>query len=145
MEVRAGQNGSRAELQAEHSDDCAPRFAQIQIAAERPPKSLASGSTNQQARHPLRRVAQWLLVWDAGRLKRVDRAARVTRAEPYAITLRAGKVGDRDDVLRIAREFDELGRDAAPGDIERQVDATGSERADPLRHAVAVADGLGME
>src|SRR6476620_9941595 len=75
--------------------------------------------------------------------QRVDRAARVTLAEPHAVALRPSKVGDRDDALRTACEFDELGQDAAPGDIERQVDATGSERTDPLRDAVAVGDGFG--
>jgi hypothetical protein len=80
---------------------------------------------------------------DLGR--RLDRAARVTSDEPHVVTLRAGKVGDRDDVLRIACEFDELVPDGAPGDIERQFDTIGSERRDWLRHAVTVGDGFGAE
>ena len=59
--------------------------------------------------------------------------------------LRTIEVGDRHDVLRAARELDELGQDAASGDVERQVDAVGSERANPLDEALAVGDGLGAQ
>jgi hypothetical protein len=42
--------------------------------------------------------------------------------------LRANEVGDRHDELRVARELDGLGQDAAPGDVERRLDALGRER-----------------
>jgi hypothetical protein len=51
--------------------------------------------------------------------ERVDRAASVPAAEPHPVLLRATEVGDRYDVLWAARELDELGQDAAPGDVER--------------------------
>jgi hypothetical protein len=47
-------------------------------------------------------------------------------------------------VLRAAREFDELGQDAASGDIERQVNAVGGGTY-PLHQAVAVGDVLGAQ
>src|SRR5690349_24597411 len=77
--------------------------------------------------------------------ERVDRAASVPAAEPHPVLLRASEVGDRHDVLRTARELDELGQDAAPGDVERRADAVGSERANPLDEALAVGDGLGAQ
>ena len=72
----------------------------------------------------------------------MDRAAGVPAAVPYPVLLRASEVGDRHDVLRAARQLDELGQHAAPGDVEREVDATGSERADPPGQALAVGDGF---
>src|ERR1035438_2033435 len=63
--------------------------------------------------------------------ERVDRAASVPAAERHPVLLRATEVGDRHDVLRAARELDELGQDAAPGDVERGVDALGCERRGP--------------
>src|ERR1700678_952949 len=77
--------------------------------------------------------------------QRVDRAAGVPAAEPHPMLLRATEVGDGHDVLRTARELDELGQDAAPGDVERGVDAVRRERADPLDEALAVGDGLGPQ
>src|SRR6516165_4914045 len=77
--------------------------------------------------------------------ERVDRAAGVPSAERHSVLLRATEVGDRHDVLRAARELDELGQDAAPGDVERHVDAAGRERADPPDQALAVGDGLGRQ
>jgi hypothetical protein len=77
--------------------------------------------------------------------ERVDRAASVPAAEPHPVLLRASEVGDRHDVLRAAGEFDELGQHPAPGDVERDVDAVGSERANPLDEALAVGDGLGPQ
>src|ERR1700723_1003698 len=77
--------------------------------------------------------------------ERVDRAAGVPAAEPHPVLLRATEVGDRHDVLRAARELDELGQDAASGDVERRVDAVGRERANPLDEALAVGDGLGPQ
>jgi hypothetical protein len=65
--------------------------------------------------------------------ERVDRAAGVPAAERHPVLLRATEVGDRHDVLRAARELDELGQDAAPGDVERGVDAVRRERANPPR------------
>ena len=61
----------------------------------------------------------------------MDRAAGVAAAEPDPVLLRAAEVGDRDDVPGAAGELDELGQDAAAGDVERDVDAAGCERADP--------------
>ncbi len=58
---------------------------------------------------------------------------------------RAGEVGDRHNVLRAAGELDELGQDAAPGDVERDVNASGCERANLLEEGLAVGDGLGPE
>jgi hypothetical protein len=75
--------------------------------------------------------------------ERVDRAASVPAAERHPVLLRATEVGDRHDVLRAARELDELGQDAAPGDVERGVDAVRRERANPPGEALAVSDGLG--
>src|SRR5271169_5614606 len=75
----------------------------------------------------------------------VDRAAGVPAAEPHPVLLRATEVGYRHDVLRATREVDELGQDAAPGDVERDVDAAGSERANPPGQALAVGDGLGAQ
>src|SRR6185312_13762706 len=72
----------------------------------------------------------------------VERAAVVPAAEPYPVLPRAAAVGDRHDVLRAA---DELGQDAAPGDVERGVDAVRRERANPPRQALAVGDGLGPQ
>ena len=43
----------------------------------------------------------------------------------------SGEVGDRDDVCRATRQLDQLGPDAAPGDVERRLDAVGRERANP--------------
>jgi two-component system, OmpR family, sensor histidine kinase VanS len=75
----------------------------------------------------------------------VDRAAGVPAAEPHPMLLRAGEVGDRHDMLPAARELDELGKDTAPGDVQRDVDASGRERAHPLDEALAVGDGLGPQ
>src|SRR5207244_13483895 len=58
---------------------------------------------------------------------RVDRAAGVPAAEPHPMLLRAAEVGDRHDVPGAAGEFDELGQHAAPGHVERDVDAARSE------------------
>jgi hypothetical protein len=66
-------------------------------------------------------------------------------AERHPVLPRATEVGDRHDVLRAARELDELGQDAAPGDVERRVNAAGRERANPLDEALAVGDGLGPQ
>ena len=77
--------------------------------------------------------------------ERVDRAAGVPAAEPHPVLPRAAEVGDRHDVLRAARELDELGQDAAPGDVERGVDAVRRERANPPGQALAVGDGLGPQ
>ena len=49
----------------------------------------------------------------------VDRATVVAPAEPHAVLLRAGEVGDGHDVPRAARELDQLRQDAATGDVER--------------------------
>jgi hypothetical protein len=76
---------------------------------------------------------------------RVDRAAVRPAAERHPVLLRATEVGDRHDVLRAARELDEFGQDAAPGDVERHVDAVGRKRANPLDEALAVGDGLGAQ
>jgi hypothetical protein len=57
------------------------------------------------------------------------------------VLLRATEVGDRHDVLRAARELDELGQHAAPGDVERHIDAVGRNRANPPYEALAVATG----
>ena len=72
----------------------------------------------------------------------VDRAASIPAAERHPVLLRATEVGDRHDVLRAARELDELGQDAAPGDVKRGVDAVRRERANPPGEALAVGDGL---
>src|ERR1700734_3274839 len=77
--------------------------------------------------------------------ERVDGAAVVTPAEPDSVLLRALEVGDGHDVLRAACELDELGQDAAPGNVERQINAVGRERANPLHEALAVGQGLGAE
>ena len=77
--------------------------------------------------------------------KRVDRAAGVAAAEPHPVLPGAGEVGERDDVPGAAGELDELGQDAAPGDVERDVDAVGRERANPPGQALAVGDGLGPQ
>jgi hypothetical protein len=61
------------------------------------------------------------------------------------VLLRATEVGDRYDVLWAARELDELGQDAAPGDVERGVDAVRRERANPLDEVLAVGDGPGPQ
>jgi hypothetical protein len=59
----------------------------------------------------------------------VDRAAAgIPAAERHPVLLRANEVGDRHDELRVARELDGLGQDAAPGDVERRLDALGRER-----------------
>lgn len=55
------------------------------------------------------------------------------------------EVGDRDDVLGAAGEFDELGQHPAPGEVEREVDAVGCERPNTLDEALAVGDGLGTQ
>src|SRR3984957_20217258 len=63
-------------------------------------------------------------------------------AEPHAVLLRTVEVGKRYHVLRAAGQVDELGQDAASGDIEGRVDAAGGQGADPLDHAFAVRHGL---
>ncbi len=75
----------------------------------------------------------------------VDGATGVPAAEPHPMLPCAGEVGDRDDVLRAARELDELGQDAAPGDIERRVDAVRCESANPPDETLAIGDGLGPQ
>jgi hypothetical protein len=70
-------------------------------------------------------------------------AAGIAAAEPHSVLPGAAEVGDRHDVPDTAGEFDELGQHAAPGDVERQVDAAGSERAKPPGQARAVGDGFG--
>ncbi len=75
----------------------------------------------------------------------VERASVVPAAEPHTLLLGACEVGDRHDVLRAARELDELGQDAASGDVERDVDAVRCYRANPLDEALAVGDGLGSQ
>ena len=77
--------------------------------------------------------------------ERVDRAAVRPSAEPHSVFLDATEVGDRHDVLRAARELDELGQHAAPGDVERHIDAVGRDRTNPLDEALAVGDGLGAQ
>jgi len=57
----------------------------------------------------------------------------------------AGEVGDRHDLLRTAGELDQLGQHPAPGDVKRDVDAVGRERANPPGQAVAVGDRLGPQ
>jgi hypothetical protein len=61
------------------------------------------------------------------------------------LLLRTLEVGDRHDVFRAAGELDELGEDAAPGHVERRVDAVGCEDANPPNEALAVGDGFGAE
>jgi hypothetical protein len=73
----------------------------------------------------------------------VDRTAGLTSAEGHSVLLRAIEVGDRHNVLTPARALDELGQDAAAGDVERRVDAVGRERANPLDDALAIGDRLG--
>lgn len=63
--------------------------------------------------------------------ERVNRAASVPAAEPHPVFLRATEVRDRHDVLWAASELDELAKDAAPGDVERLVNAVA--RAWPSR------------
>jgi hypothetical protein len=70
-------------------------------------------------------------------------ASPLLNLTPYS--LRAVEVGDRQDVLRAARELDQFEQDAAPGDVEREVDAVGRERSNPLDEAPAVGDGLGPQ
>jgi hypothetical protein len=77
--------------------------------------------------------------------ERVDRAASVPAAEPHPVLPRATEVSDGHDALRAARELDELGQDAAPGDVQRDVDAVRRERANPPDEAIAVGDGLGPQ
>ena len=77
--------------------------------------------------------------------ERVDRAAGVAPAEPHPIPLGAGEIGDRDDVLSLAGQLDELGKHPTPGDIERDVDAVRSERANSLDKALAVGERLSSE
>ena len=72
----------------------------------------------------------------------MDRAATVPPAEPHPVLLRTTEVGDRQDVPRAARELDELGLDAAPGDVERRIHAVGRDRANPLDEGLAIGDGL---
>ena len=74
--------------------------------------------------------------------ERVERAAVVPAAERHPVRLRAREVGDRHDVLSASRELDQLGQDAAPGDVERELDSAGSERANPLGETFPVGDGL---
>jgi hypothetical protein len=57
------------------------------------------------------------------------------------VFLRATEVGDRHNVLWAARQLDKLGQHAAPGDVERHIDAVGRDRANPLDEALAVGDG----
>jgi hypothetical protein len=72
-------------------------------------------------------------------------AAGVPCAESHAILLRPRKISDRHDVLRTAGELDEVWQDTAAGNIERQIDTAGSERAYPIDEALAVGQGLGTE
>jgi hypothetical protein len=50
---------------------------------------------------------------------------------------RLREAGDRHDVPGPARQLDELGQHAAPGPVEREVDAAGCEGADPPGQALA--------
>ena len=77
--------------------------------------------------------------------ERVDRAAGIAAAEPHPMFPGAAEVSDRDDVAGTVGELDELGKHPAPGDVERNVDASGRERADPPGEALAVGDGLGPQ
>ena len=77
--------------------------------------------------------------------ERVDRAAGVPAAEPHPVLPGAAEVGERDDVPGAAGELDELGQHPAPGDVERDVNAVGRERANPLDEALAVGDRLGPQ
>src|SRR5436190_266702 len=77
--------------------------------------------------------------------ERVDRAAGVPAAEPHPVLPGSAEVGDRHDLLRAAREFDELGQDAAAGDVERDVAGSGRERVNPPGEALAVGDRLGSQ
>jgi len=77
--------------------------------------------------------------------ERVDRAASVPATEGHPVLAGATEVGDRHDVLAAACELDELGQDAAPGDVERGVDAAGRERANPPGEALAGATGSASE
>ena len=79
----------------------------------------------------------------AGRARRAR--AGVAAAEPHAVLLRTSEVGDGDHLLGPPASSMSSRQDTAAGDVERQVDAVGSERADPLRHAVTVGDGFGAE
>ena len=60
------------------------------------------------------------------------RLALVTEAEAVPA------VGDRDDVPGAVGELNELGKRPVPGDVERDVDAVGRERANPLDEALGV-------
>ena len=83
--------------------------------------------------------------WWSARSETAYESARFVMRGNMTGLLCAIKVGDRHDVLRAARELDELGQDAAPGDVERQVDAVGREGGDPLHEALAVGDGLSAQ
>src|SRR5215469_13382576 len=77
--------------------------------------------------------------------ERVDRAAGIAAAEPHPMLPGSAEVGDRDDVPGAAGEPDELGKYPAPGNVERDVDAVGRERANPPGQALTVGDGLGPQ
>lgn len=75
----------------------------------------------------------------------MDRAAVVPTAEHDPVAPRAGEVRDRHDVGGAAGELDEFGQYATPRDIEREIDAVGRERANPLHEPLAIGDGLGAK
>ena len=104
---------------------------------------LRNAGEREGSRHWKRKAPGLDQLADLG--ERVQRAAGVPAAEPHAVVPRATEIGDRHNVLRAARQLDELGQDAAPGDVERQVDALWRERVDPLDEPLAVRDGLGPE
>ena len=72
----------------------------------------------------------------------MERAAGVTPAEGHAVSHRTLEVGDGHDVGGAARELDELGQDAAAGDIKCAVDAVWRQCADSLDQAGSVGDRL---
>jgi len=65
--------------------------------------------------------------------ERVQRAAGVTSAERHPVLLCPTEVSDCHDVIRGARKLDELGQDAAAGDVERATPSGASARTRSTR------------
>src|SRR3954470_13666578 len=80
-----------------------------------------------------------------GRLRQAFERATLGAAGDLDAELGRLEAGDRGDAAGVAGELDQIGEAVAAGGVEREVDAVRRERADALRHAVAVGRRLSAE
>ncbi|GAA2528896.1 hypothetical protein Ahu01nite_090900 [Winogradskya humida] len=123
--------------QIQNDDELAAYVSQL---AE--PMRGGSLGEGERALHGQREVATLV---EQGRVgERVPGAALGAGGEDDA-AFRGPRVGDGDDAVRGPGEFDELGQDSGPRDVERAVDAGRDEPTDAIGEPRPVRNGLDPE